>query len=178
MKYSPIGKKIKYYRQERDMTQNQLADKIGITWEMISRYERGASSPFEKVKALAEALSVDPLELLQDYYKSNNVAEKILNNIPLFTSSSKKFTEQDTQYVYNAPLWVTKKDRYAFAVDMAAVKSESLKIQGEGLLYISPNTQPSEGSLILNAEGKGLTVEEYKSQTNIVGVVIGREERL
>lgn len=160
------------------MTQNQLADKIGITWEMISRYERGASSPFERVKALAEALSVDPLELLQDYYKSNNIAEKILNNIPLFTSSSKKFTEQDTQYVHNAPLWVTKKDRYAFAMDMSAVKSESLKIQGKGLLYISPNTTPEKNSLVLSKDGEQLKIEEFDSLKNVIGVVIGKEERL
>ena len=35
-----IGENIKIYRERKKLTQRELGDKIGKTWEMISRYER------------------------------------------------------------------------------------------------------------------------------------------
>ena len=40
-----FGKKIKLARVERDLTQNQLAEKIKTKQKNISRYETGASMP-------------------------------------------------------------------------------------------------------------------------------------
>lgn len=36
-----IGSRIKYYRESRGITQDQLADKLGTTRQTISRYENG-----------------------------------------------------------------------------------------------------------------------------------------
>lgn len=40
-----LGKKIKLARVELDMTQTDLADKIGAKQKSVSRYENGASTP-------------------------------------------------------------------------------------------------------------------------------------
>lgn len=40
-----LGKKIKIARIELDLTQTQLADKIGAKQKSISRYETGTSVP-------------------------------------------------------------------------------------------------------------------------------------
>ncbi len=52
-----LGKKIKLARIELDMTQTDLADKIGAQQKSISRYENGASVPsLETLTRIAKAL--------------------------------------------------------------------------------------------------------------------------
>lgn len=61
----PISHNIKYYRQMKRMTQQQLADKIGITNTVIQRYESGVISvPYERILQLADALDVSPVTLM------------------------------------------------------------------------------------------------------------------
>lgn len=60
-----IGENIKVYRERKKMTQRDLGEKIGKTWEMISRYERGVSSPFKQIDSLADALDTNPSDLLK-----------------------------------------------------------------------------------------------------------------
>ena len=52
-----LGKKIKLARVELDLTQTQLARKIGAKQKSISRYEAGKSVPkVETLMKLAKAL--------------------------------------------------------------------------------------------------------------------------
>ena len=55
-----FGKRLRKIRREKDITQEQLAEIIGVTGEFISNLERGKSAPsFETVEKLAQALEVD-----------------------------------------------------------------------------------------------------------------------
>lgn len=38
-----IGKKISLFRKEQNMTQMELADKLGISYQAVSNWERGGS---------------------------------------------------------------------------------------------------------------------------------------
>lgn len=40
-----IGEKIKELRKEQDMTQAQLAEKLGVTYQAVSKWENGTASP-------------------------------------------------------------------------------------------------------------------------------------
>ncbi len=40
-----IGEKIKELRKERNMTQAQLAEKLGVTYQAVSKWENGTASP-------------------------------------------------------------------------------------------------------------------------------------
>ena len=40
-----IGKNIKYLRQQKNMTQDQLADYLGVSYQAVSKWETGANSP-------------------------------------------------------------------------------------------------------------------------------------
>lgn len=54
-----IGKRIKEARQERQMSQKELADAIGTTKSTISKYELGHREPsFAMMHSIAEALNV------------------------------------------------------------------------------------------------------------------------
>ncbi len=62
------GEKLQNLRLERFWSRDELADKSGIHRDHIGRLERGegGNSRPPTVRHLAEALGVDPRELLED----------------------------------------------------------------------------------------------------------------
>lgn len=54
-----IGRIIREQRIKKGFSQTGLAKKVGVTWEMISRYERGKSSALQKILVIAEALDLE-----------------------------------------------------------------------------------------------------------------------
>ncbi len=60
-----IGKRIVSLRKEKNMTQMELADKLGISFQAVSNWERGNSMPdISKLPELAEIFGVTLDELL------------------------------------------------------------------------------------------------------------------
>ncbi len=52
-----FGKRLRYIRRQQDITQERLAETIGISVEFVSNMERGISAPsFETLEKLADAL--------------------------------------------------------------------------------------------------------------------------
>ena len=55
-----LQKNIKKYREEKILTQEQLADKAGISADYISEIERGKKTPsIKRLLLIAEALEID-----------------------------------------------------------------------------------------------------------------------
>lgn len=55
-----IGKNIKMLREERNMTQDEMAEKLFVTRQTVSNYETGRSRPdVEMLTKIAEVLGVD-----------------------------------------------------------------------------------------------------------------------
>ena len=60
-----IGQTIKALRQKKDMTQMNLADELGVSYQAVSNWERGNSMPdISKLKELAGVLGCTIDELL------------------------------------------------------------------------------------------------------------------
>jgi transcriptional regulator with XRE-family HTH domain len=60
------GDKIKHLRDARALTQEELANKAGITVTALSRIERNQAEPRATTRRkLAQALGVDPAELVE-----------------------------------------------------------------------------------------------------------------
>jgi transcriptional regulator with XRE-family HTH domain len=60
-----VGSRIRHYRQELDMTQEELGEKLHVTASSISMIERGHSIPSVRMLVdLARALRVPPTALL------------------------------------------------------------------------------------------------------------------
>jgi len=95
-----VGRRIAELRRRRDMTQMELADKMCISFQAVSNWERGNSMPdISKLPELAEVLGVTIDYLLGEYagivdcavkgelhtYLKNNTvtAEEIRNVAPL-----------------------------------------------------------------------------------------------
>jgi len=61
-----LGERLKKLRQEKGMSQGDIARKLGVHRSYISGIERGVRNPTVKnVERIAEALSVSPHMLLQ-----------------------------------------------------------------------------------------------------------------
>ena len=101
-----IGKKIKQMRRERDLTQEELAAHLGITFQSVSKWERGDGFPdITMLPALAhyfnisvdELLGMSELEMKEKYEKinstwaENNKAGRHSENVALMRDSLKDF---------------------------------------------------------------------------------------
>ena len=59
-----FGKKLREIRKERGLTQEQLAEKVNVSYQAISNIERGLTGPsFSTLADIAKALKVKPKEL-------------------------------------------------------------------------------------------------------------------
>lgn len=166
-----IGENIKIYRERQNLTQQQLADKIGKTWEMISRYERGVSSPLNQLESLAKALNTTPSDLLNDITEKN--IKLNFNRIPFFTNDSKDFKREDTYLYYSTPDWILSLDPNTFAIDMRVVDNTN------GVVFISPNSEININDMVLIREDNHLKLVTLKSFNNldIIGKVLAQEVR-
>lgn len=59
-----FGQRLQILRSQAELTQEQLADKIGVTVESVSNMERGIHGPkFETLEKIAKVLKVNVKEL-------------------------------------------------------------------------------------------------------------------
>lgn len=89
-----IGTNIKKYRKEKGLTQRELADKLNIATNSLSRYEIGERRPpIDMIEKIAEILNVTPIQLMYDEEVENtlNQSSEILSNFNPNDSST--FTE-------------------------------------------------------------------------------------
>ena len=68
-----LGKRVKYLRRIKNLTQAQLAEKIDLSVNYISQIETGVASPTLKtISILAKALDVEIRELF-DFNKQKDL---------------------------------------------------------------------------------------------------------
>ena len=79
-----IGSNIKRVREEKGMTQKELADKCNIIYQTIGKYERNLLNPkLETIRKIAKALGVDCSVLIGNYYDSTLDVDKLDESIML-----------------------------------------------------------------------------------------------
>jgi transcriptional regulator with XRE-family HTH domain len=58
-----FGKRLRKLRRNKDITQEQLAEMIGVTVDFVSKMERGLNAPsFDNLQKIAAVLEVDASE--------------------------------------------------------------------------------------------------------------------
>lgn len=78
-----VGKAISRLRKEKNMTQMELADRLGISFQAVSNWERGQTMPdISKLGELAEIMGVSVDELLGNK-KSGRMVEQLIRQEPL-----------------------------------------------------------------------------------------------
>lgn len=77
-----FGKLLQNCRRRRGLTQAQLAEKAGVSLDLIAKLETGATAAsFKSIEALADALAVDPAEFFTSELVDGVVARRALNDI-------------------------------------------------------------------------------------------------
>ena len=127
-----LGEKIKKYREEKKMTQMEVAEELGVKPATISKYEAGALEPnIESLKKLAElfVISVDELlkedkfdvskinilEVLREQ-KSMKLKGNLYHNTQIVFAyntnhiEGSKLTEDQTRYIYETNTLLTEKE--------------------------------------------------------------------
>lgn len=91
-----IGKFIMELRKKKNMTQKDLADKLGITDRAISKWENGRGLPDHSlILELASILGVSVNELLTGTYLDNNEYKAASEeNLVTLAASSEYFNKQ------------------------------------------------------------------------------------
>lgn len=157
-----LGKQIRTSRTELGLTQADLADKINVTWEMISRYERGESSPINKLEVLSNALNIPLLQLLKSAYNLMRISEGKTTPIPLVEKFPINLGE--TSKLYNVPQWIHEIDQEIFCINGDLVGSPSQYI------FIAPDYPLTKEELVLTEKGE----LQHSSETTAAmhGVVV------
>ena len=80
-----IGEKIRALRLQQKMTQDQLADRLGVSYQSISRWENGITYPdIEFLPAIANCFSVSLDYLMgQDDIEKRRAIKKQINTFIL-----------------------------------------------------------------------------------------------
>ena len=74
MNYETIGKFIQEKRKEKNLTQKELAEKLGVTDKAVSKWERGLGCPDVSIlEILSKELEVSILELLKGRIIENEI---------------------------------------------------------------------------------------------------------
>lgn len=178
MKHNYMGENIRIYRERAKLTQQQLADKVGVSWEMISRYERDESSALRNIDTLSTALNVSKTHLLEKH-----IPERYSNmeyKIPLFVKlpSLNSFIPNRTNYFYTCPEWILHKDRECIAIESSLVDNDCTEFKKDGVLYVSTKIKPKSNDPVILNGSKKLIVKRYTdSDSKVLGVVLAQEVR-
>lgn len=164
------------------LTQQELGRLVGVSWEMISRYERGVSSPLGRIDPISKALNVDPLELLQKPYKTNFLKDTGASKIPIFSSvpEGNDFMKAPKHYYYSAPDWVTQIDPDVFLIEASAIQINTIQLKDFGPIYISPSSEPSTEDMVLYLDSGKACIDilpRIPQEAKIAGVVLAQELR-
>jgi len=85
MENSKVGSIIRTLRQEHNMTQKELADKMNLSDKTISKWERGLGLPdISIIPELSRLLGIDTMNLLSGDMTPNNLAGGNMKNTKYF----------------------------------------------------------------------------------------------
>lgn len=84
-----VGKSIRYYREQKDVSQQWLANAIGVSKMTVSNFESDKKYPnVEMVKKICEALGIT-LGKLMSYKEDIEIAEAVFHNSNKLTKAEK-----------------------------------------------------------------------------------------
>lgn len=81
-----IGARIRQFRLHRSMSQEMLAEKLGITFQQLQKYEKGVNRVSTSALVLiCKALGITPKEVLGSYFDGDDSAiiQELLAEIAL-----------------------------------------------------------------------------------------------
>lgn len=100
MNYETIGKFIQTKRKEKNLTQKELAKKLGVTDKAVSKWERGLGCPDVSIlEVLAQELDTSILEILKGRTIENEIIKVTEAND--YVKETINFTKKKTKEIIN-----------------------------------------------------------------------------
>ncbi len=185
-----IGKKIATLRKNSNMTQMELADNLGISFQAVSNWERGSSMPdISKLPELAEIFEVSLDELLgekspvmeaavegclEECVKSGEIEEEELKNVlPIFKPKQIQYMAQgaNMQTLHAFLPFMAEAD----VVDLA----QEARASGEDFsIYLPFMNEEIVAKWAREDRAKGLSISRYLPFINEGEVVVFAKEAL
>ena len=89
MNMHEIGLRISTLRKQRDMTQLELADKMGVSYQAVSGWERGSTMPdISRLPEISQILAVSIDELLGNEAQADIVKNVLTQQTDVYTSGN------------------------------------------------------------------------------------------
>lgn len=186
MEDKKIGIQLKKARMESELSQEQVASKLGVTWEMVSRYENGRSSPHKHLSRLAKIYDKpasyflnDPgssyegfdLKQLTQSLKDEGIGynKSIRNVVKKIDTLSGRGIEVDAEtsnsyYEVNSALTEKYLDIFALNLDNITAKLSVIFPQ-ESIGLFSSIASAKETDIVLTYDGMNYELGNYKKDS-------------
>lgn len=171
-KFNVILKKL---RLQENLTQQELADKIGVAFSTISMYERGQREPgFETLELIADFFNVDMNYLLGKSKVKNSYTDSPKSDIPMslvpvlgrIAAGVPLYAEQNLEGYEYAP--IKNGDEYFYL----RVQGDSMKnanIQPGYKVLIKKQACAENGQIVACiVDGEDATLKRYREKQDIV----------
>ena len=99
-----VGDRIRQVRQEQDVTQQELADYIGVSKQAVYKYENNiiTNIPSDKIEAAAHLGNVSPAYLMGWTVSDGDIANAFINdNLEDIIDSIKDFSPSEKEHFKN-----------------------------------------------------------------------------
>jgi len=179
-----IGSRIRVFRKKRGLSQQELARKVGVTWEMISRYERGKSSALQKISELARALDISHLSLLggeddSSVVRDARAAHITSSFIPLIesiSSDSQELLAKVNSVSVGRKIYGNSISRRLFAVklgEQSKIRINLSSILPKGMLVCTFDVVGLNSNSAVLVESNGIVIlESYKKGHAVLARVL------
>lgn len=125
-----VGMAIKTRREQLDLTQQQVADYVGVSKSAVSRWESGdvANMGIDKLSKLSEVLSVSPLDIINETELTLRIVPNKNNTTPIPLLGS---------IAAGQPILAEQNIEDYFNLDKKIKADFCLRIQGDSMINVN-----------------------------------------
>ncbi len=168
-----IGERINKIRKQKGMTQKELAEKLGVSYVMISQYEHGIRKPkIKMIKNIAAALNVEYTELLCDDSEYNAESTTIGERIRMYRKEKRLTQKQLAEKANIAETSVVnyETERRAPSVETIKKIADALDIECMDLIC-DDNKHNTECSITLGKNIEEARKNKEMTQKQLAGAI-------
>lgn len=145
-----IGVAIKTRREQLELTQQQVADYVGVSKSAVSRWESGdvANMGIDKLSKLSEVLSVSPLDIINETELTLRIVPNKNNTVPVpllgsIAAGSPILAEQNIEDYFN----LDKKIKADFCLRINGDSMININIMDGDIVFIKKQEDLENGEV-------------------------------
>ena len=150
-----LAEKLKLMRKKAGLTQKEVADKLGITYQSYGQYERGLRNPkYTSIEKIASALNCDISEILtQDEQREMLIGELVGN---LLSKAKNTLMKEETKQL-------TDEEYAVYLMNLLIEHAALLSIFASGVYSIRFETL-DQVTIMHDSHTKSMTTNDFLEQ--------------